>query len=128
LQKIHINKSKITDDSLALLSSLPSMESLYLQQNHFSDKGLERLRRKSRLKKLCVGFGNPEITDMGLLHLKNCTKLELLDLQSCNITDRGLEVLKGLPSLNTLWLSGTKVTRAQIKSLRQALPRLNVTQ
>ena len=39
LKKIHISNSWITDKSLVLLSSLPQIEELSLQGNHFSDEG-----------------------------------------------------------------------------------------
>ena len=40
LKNIHISQSNLTDDSLALLSSLPSVDEMSLQGNHFSDEGL----------------------------------------------------------------------------------------
>ncbi len=122
LRSIHINCSNLTDNSLALLSSLPSMETLSLQDNHFSDKGLERLGRKPHLKQLFIGLGDSQVTDAGLLHLRTCEKLYMLDLQNSKVTAEGLEVLKGLPNLTTLWLGGIGLSDAQIEALRAAMP------
>jgi hypothetical protein len=41
LRNIQINRSNLTDTSLALLSRLPSIEILSLQENDFSDEGLD---------------------------------------------------------------------------------------
>jgi hypothetical protein len=126
LRSIHINCSNLTDNSLAILSSLPSMETLSLQDNHFSDKGLERLGRKPHLKQLFIGLGDSHVTDAGLLHLRTCEKLYVLDLQSSKVTAQGLEVLKGLPNLTTLWLGAIGLSDAQIEALRAAMPNVQI--
>ena len=38
-ENIVMHHSNLTDDSLVLLSSLPRMEALHLQDNHFTDSG-----------------------------------------------------------------------------------------
>jgi hypothetical protein len=50
-----------------------------------------------------------------------------LDLQHSGVTDKGLEQLERLSSLKQLWLSGTVVTDAGMKQLREAIPNLKVT-
>jgi hypothetical protein len=127
LENIHIGKSNITDSSLVLLSGLPGMKTLSLQNNHFSDDGLARLKRKGRIKQLVIGIGDNLVTDAGLAHLKGCRNLELLDLQNSRVTGRGLEQLKGLTTLKQLWLSGTSVTDADVQCLREAIPNLKVS-
>jgi hypothetical protein len=126
LKKIHINGSKITDDSLVLLSSLASIESLSLQENRFSDKGFSRLKGEKRLKDLCAGLGDLQVTDAGLVHLKDFKYLQLLDLQNSKISAQGLEQLRGLTNLKSLWLGGTAVTQLEKQHFQQAMPNLKV--
>jgi hypothetical protein len=127
LRMVHINDSNLTDDSLVLLSSLPRIEELSLEQNHFSDEGLRRLQGRERLKRLYIGMGDSRITDAGLAHLLSFQKLELLDLQNSKVTVRGLEQLEGLANLKTLWLSGTGLVDAELQGLRDAMPNLKIT-
>jgi internalin A len=126
LKKIHINGSKITDESLVLLSSLPSIESLSLQENHFSDKGFSCLQGEKRLKDLWAGLGDLQVTDAGLVHLKDFKYLQLLDLQNSKISAQGLEQLRGLHNLKSLWLGGTPVTKLEKQHFQQAMPNLKV--
>jgi hypothetical protein len=102
LRHIHINASNLTDDGLALLSRLPNIEELSLQENHFSDAGLARLQGKERLKRLAIGMGDNQLGDAGPSHLQGFKKLVLLDLQNSQVTSRGLESIKQLPSLKSL--------------------------
>jgi hypothetical protein len=122
LKNIHISDANLPDRSLALLSSLPRMEILSLQNNHFSDNGLAALKGAERLKRPAIGRGDVRITDAGLAHLKSFQKLELLDVQYSQVTAHGLLQLKGLTSLKALWLSGTAVTEAEKTTLRQVFP------
>jgi hypothetical protein len=124
LKKIHIGGSKITDDSLILLSSLPKIESLVLQNNHFSDKGFSRLKGENTLKRLFTGLGDFQVTDAGLVHLKDFRNLEALDLQSSKVTASGLEQLKSLTKLTQLWLGHTAVTQMEKQRLQQEMPNL----
>jgi Leucine-rich repeat (LRR) protein len=127
LKAIHINGSNLTDLSLALLSSLPSMEEMSLQQNHFSDEGLARLKGKDRLTKLHIGLGGLRVTDAGLAHLKEFQKLEVLDIQQSEVSGEGLKYLKGLRNLKELWLSQTKkVSKAEADALQEAIPSLKI--
>jgi hypothetical protein len=127
LKTIHIDSSPITDKSLVLLSTLPRIEELSLQDNHFSDAGFLHLKGENTLKQLTTGRGDFQVTDAGLAGLKNFQKLELLDLQNSQVTAGGLEHLKGLSSLKTLWLSNTSITDHELKPFRQSMPNVKVT-
>ena len=105
---------------------MPGIETLSLQQNHFSDKGLLRLAGEDRLKRLYVGLGDGRITDAGLTHLEDFKKLEILDVQKSDVTVRGLERLKCLPNLKELWLSDRTGTEADKRALRQMMPGLKI--
>jgi hypothetical protein len=120
LKHISISFSNLTNDSLVLLSGLPSIEEVDLQGNHFSDEGLARLNGKDRLKTLCIGIGAVQITDAGVAHLRCFNKLEMLELQQSRVTGHGLVQLMGLPSLKKLVLRGIGTSDADVQRLMQA--------
>ena len=62
------------------------------------------------------------MSDAGLEHLKGLPRLQSLVLTGTKVSDAGLKHLKGLTQLRYLDLSGTKVTAAGVKRLQQALP------
>lgn len=98
LARLFLERTKLTDDSLASLKTFTGLEELDL----------------SRL----------EITDEGLAHLKGHKKLTALYLTGTSITDAGLQQLRGLSALETLEVSGTKVTKTGLAQLQSKLPQL----
>jgi hypothetical protein len=64
--------------------------------------------------------------DAGLEHLKGLTKLQTLVLTGTKVSGAGLEHLKGLKSLQALALSKTRVTDKGVKKLQQALPKCKI--
>jgi Leucine Rich repeat len=127
LKYISISFSNLTNDSLVLLSGLPSMEEVDLQGNHFSDEGLARLNGKDRLKKLCIGIGAAQITDAGVAHLRDFNNLEMLELQQSRVTAQGLAQLMSLPKLKKLVLRGIGTSDANVLRLLQARRTQNIT-
>jgi hypothetical protein len=125
LKEVHFNCSNLTDRSLVLLSNLPGMETLSLQQNHFTDAGLAGLRRKEKLKRLVIGLGDCRVTDVGLAHLKGCQNLEILDLQGSRVSLGGVvEAVRSLPRLTMLMLAGTGIgedAKAELLELNPGL-------
>jgi Leucine Rich Repeat (LRR) protein len=116
LKRLHISNAHLTDESLEMLSRLPSLEGMSLQGNHFSNQGLVHLRRARNLKSLWIGLGDGEITDEGVSHLAELENLEELDLQRSRITDAGLEHLGGLTKLKYLTLGNeTRITDQGIR-------------
>jgi Leucine rich repeat len=125
LKHVSISRSTLTNDSLVLLSSLPRLEKLDLQGNHFSDDGLARLNGKGRLKELWIGIEAMGITDAGLAHLTEFKKLEVLDLQESRVTASGLSQLMELPNLKKVVLKEIRAS-ARVLWLSQARHTQNV--
>jgi Leucine rich repeat len=128
LKHVDISFSNLTNDSLVLLSSLPRMEKLCLQGNHFSEDGLARLNGRDRLKELWIGgSGAVQITNAGLAHLRDFKKLEVLDLQRSRVTASGLDQLMELPNLRRLWVRGFGTSDADVRRILQARRTQNIT-
>ncbi|MCC7337893.1 MAG: hypothetical protein IT422_22625, partial [Pirellulaceae bacterium] len=58
-----------------------------------------------------------------LPRLRQLPALIELDLTGCNIDDEGLNALRGHPTLETLWLEGTRASPAA-KEMLSTLPSL----
>lgn len=106
LKVVHVSNGAIGDEALAVFARLPSIESLGLQGNNFSDAGLKHLAGMKRLKSLWIGMSKQTITDAGVQHLAGLENLERLDLQYARLTSAGISALKDLKRLNTLYLDG----------------------
>lgn len=68
-----------------------------------TDAVLERMAALPHVTHLDLS-GSAQVTDEGLRHLRRMPQLESLNLSGCRITDRGLEVLRALPALRRLEL------------------------
>jgi Leucine-rich repeat (LRR) protein len=105
----------VTDSWLAHLSSLSSLEDLWLTDTHVTDAGLAHLTGLRNLQSL--GLSDTRVTDAGLAQLAGLTSLQRLNLDETQVTDAGLAHLSGLTNLEFLSLKRTKVTDAGLAHL-----------
>ena len=89
---------------------LMNLHQLYLRSTPVSDDGLAELGKMTSLQTLILD--NTKITDDGLVHLKKLSNLYGLALSSTGVTDAGLSQLAGLTRLFDLHVQGTAVTEA----------------
>ena len=66
------------------------------------------------------------ITDEGVSHLAGLEKLEILNLFGTRVGDGCLVTIEHMPSLQTVYLWDTKVTKAGLDRLRSVRPDLNL--
>jgi hypothetical protein len=102
----------VTDKDLGHLAALPHVECLIFSQESYqeinvTDAGLDHLPRPDRLVRLAAA--NALIGDAFLKRLAGATGLETLHLSGTRITDEGLRSLPRLPKLKYLGLSYTSV-------------------
>ena len=120
----------LTDSSIAdlrpLSPRLHAISTLWIENSHLSDAGIEPLSREIRLTDLTIA--GSRMTDAGLDHLASLTSLWRLRLDRSAITDAGLARLKSLKSLETLSLTDTKLTDSSVETLAgfQSLKSLNL--
>lgn len=113
----------IGDDHLKGLNGISNVIWVNLAGTKITDEGLQQLAGMP-LKKLHLE--RTQIGDAGLAHLKSFKELEYLNLYDTKITNTGLEQLKALKGLKKLYVWKTAVTEDGMKSLRDALPDLEI--
>ncbi len=102
-------KTQITDQSLARLSELPNLNSLYLPRGT-TDAGLAHVAGLPQLRRLWAR--DSAITDEGMKHFAGRQGLNFLDLSNAAISDEGVRHLAGMKMLLQINLSDTQVTGA----------------
>jgi hypothetical protein len=126
LREVRIPRSRISDDSLILLSGLPSMENLSLEGNHFTDRGLTGLQGRESLKIVWIGHGDLQFSDAALAHLKGFNKLEVLDIEGAPVTANGIKQLRGLKKLRVLYVNLNRRTDEEWRALEEAFPKVTL--
>jgi Leucine-rich repeat (LRR) protein len=101
------------------------LERLHLDRTQITDAGLVHLRGLTKLEVLNLSR-SPSIDGSGLVHLKDLTNLKVLYLASTQITDAGIMHLKDLTNLEYLSLYDTQVTDEGVKKLQDALPNCKI--
>lgn len=122
---LRIVNPRMTDSGIAALAKLPSLERLEFEGHGLSDSALVHLRKCKRLKHLYFHDEN-QITDDGLENLRGMTTLETLNIHGSRVTDKGLEVLATLPNLKLLNVPSATVTHDAVSKLQRRLPRLKI--
>jgi hypothetical protein len=112
-----------TDESLAHLADMASLQFLDLTDCRITDAGLAHLEKLTEMQYLILS-GCEEVTNAGLVHLEGVKSLQVLDLsRNYRITDTGLARLSRLTSLQKLELSHSMgLTDSGIANLKKALP------
>lgn len=106
---------EITDQSLALLQSQPSLRMLNVTRTKISDAGYHAIRR---LKNLAVLMVSEKTSDRGLVAIQELKNLEDVNLDRARVTDAGLaQAAASWPKLARLDISGTAVTDAGLPAL-----------
>jgi len=93
----------LSNNCLAELAALDSLENLSFARCYITDDGLSHLAKLKSLRNLL--FNAPMVTDEGLLHLAKLTSLRELTLVGYGIRGSGLAYLAELPSLTSLTIA-----------------------
>jgi hypothetical protein len=106
--RVDVTGSKLGNDELRSLASLPSLQSLFTADSSIDDHATSALREFPRLCHLSLA--GSKITDDTLKHIGRLSALVWLNLENTQVTDRELNELGRLPNLNSLNLMSTGVT------------------
>jgi hypothetical protein len=97
---IRLATTRVSDQDLGTLRSLPSLRSLDLAQTRISDAGLALLQGHEGLRSLVLF--DTKVTDRGFASIATLTGLESLTVGSCEVTGQGLTQLDSLDHLRVL--------------------------
>ncbi|XP_044130427.1 uncharacterized protein LOC122923640 isoform X2 [Bufo gargarizans] len=151
LTTLHLDSTRVTEESLQAVSSLPALSTLTLSgvqslssnrvlellsglsltrlllpgRHSLSDVGLSHLSRLCGLLELDL-TDHTQITDHGVQHISQLTRLRVLSLCNTSVSDSGLRHLQGLKLLEELSLDRTKVTSRGVSQCIPHLPHLQV--
>ena len=102
LKRLHFSgKNLVTNEGLAVLAKLSSLEELSLTGSRIGDDGLVHLAKLPSLRYLMLYGEN--FSDAGMAHLKNVPSLKILNLAHLKqITDEGVEYLSGLENIENV--------------------------
>lgn len=125
IMRLHLDQSKVTDEDLRMLRSMPFLKSLHLSETQITDAGLSNLPYVGELQELNLSKVS-KLSDQGLTVLSDLEKLEALDLEGTPVSDGILETLKTLPSLKSVNLARTNITPEGFEKIRSALAGVEV--
>lgn len=111
-----VGSDGISDQGVAFLTSLESLETLNLASNRITSQSASTLSRLRNLKYLVLA--NTQIDDEGFRRLADLKKLTVLELAGAPITDVGGEIR--FPELGYLNLGDTKLTDAGLRHVSQS--------
>ena len=97
---LDLGRTDVGDDALEVVSELPHLTRLYLQQT--------------------------QVTDDGLANLEGLEYLEYLNLYGTSVGDGALEHLYDLPALSSVYLWQTEVSDSAVAALQEAVPDLYI--
>jgi len=124
LSSVELGAGAENDDLAELaamgLGSLPDLCELRLRRSRVTDDGLVALASLPNLKRISLGRAT---TDAGMSHLDGFASLEFLDLTSTRVTGAGLRSACHLPALASLRLQRTRITSDDLAQLK-AFPQL----
>lgn len=120
LRTLVLRGHPIGDRGAALISQLDGLVELNLHDCQLTDTAMHSMANLSRLEFLDVGYSHGKISDTGAAALASLTNLRRLNIFASSITDRTLgNVLARLPSLRTVEITSTKVTRVGIATFKR---------
>ncbi|CAI5462124.1 unnamed protein product [Closterium sp. Yama58-4] len=103
LEKLSFHNTDVSDNALEGIGSLTRLKELYLNRTKVTDAGLLLLTALPSLELLGI-FGCKGVSNAGMVHVGRLTGLTRLDLGSTAVTDDGLQQLTALTKLTTLQL------------------------
>ena len=122
LERLDLSFTYVTDAGIQKLQQLPNLHELNLDTAEaLTDAAASYLRGAKQLQKLVLR--GVDITDVGMPYLAALTNLKSLDLSYTMIGDVGLESLPALGRLEVLDLGGTRITGINLNFLK-LLPKL----
>ena len=113
--KRHDN-SNVTLAPLEILTDLPNLTGLFLQERQANDANLKHVAGLKHLRKLYI-WDACEVSDEGISHLLGMRNLNYVHISESLITDKSLEIFATLPKLEGLSLQFNSFTDSGVQKL-----------
>ncbi len=120
LRSLELGDTKVTAAGIVSLSSLPTLEELTLGGTSLDDAGLKRIVSKAKSLR-GLDLEDTNVGDAGVACLKDLPCLEVLILDFTDVTDASIPYLVQLGSLDTLHISGARITKGGCDELKKKL-------
>ena len=108
INAVGLQQGKLTAELVQKLKGLSALNGLSLTTNNASDNDLALLRELPTIELLWLS--GTHVTPTGVSHLQQLAKLTQLYVSGPEVTDSSLELLSGIPQLESLGFSGTDIT------------------
>ena len=110
IDQINLNRSKITNAELKMLTTFQNLKDLSLEQTQISDEGLHYLSKLSKLEWL--NLFKSQVSDGGMAQLIKLESLQYLPIGKTKVTDTGLIHIKKIKSLNNPNIEGVIIGKS----------------
>ncbi|MDZ4834139.1 MAG: protein kinase [Candidatus Melainabacteria bacterium] len=102
------NKTALTDKGLKIVSNIPTLQELYLDETKITDAGLVYLMNVGNKNLNLITLGGDNITDEGVETISKFGKMAWIELENCKkITGANIELLHNNSDLFHLGLEGS---------------------
>ncbi|MBN2313863.1 MAG: hypothetical protein JXM79_08025, partial [Sedimentisphaerales bacterium] len=112
------------DKGMNHIGHLRNLEWLFLEDTKITDNGIKKIESLPKLTTLHVS--RTSLTDQALDSIIKMKTLQRLKLNETKITDRGLRKLHGLKQLTYLEIHNTNISQEAINDLKKSIPKLHM--
>ena len=113
---VNIEDTRNAAEALRWAARLPELVGVRVHNApNFDDNALAAVRGCTELT--MIGLSKTGVTDAGLRHLRHCRQLGSVAIDDCPVTDEGIRFLCGLPSIESVFCSGSGLTEVTLSDL-----------
>jgi len=125
IKSLFVGATAVTDAGMMHVVKLGNLEALGIARTQVTDEGLKSLHKLPKLSNLQVyGTG---ITDQGLKHLALCKNLYNVSMYGCTkITIKGLSHLANLQKFRSITVDSTSINKKEAEGFMRKYPKITV--
>ena len=124
IKSLFVGATAVTDAGMMHVVKLGDLESLGIASTQVTDEGLKSLHKLPKLREI-IAYGSAGITDQGLKHLALCKNLFSVSMYGCpKITIKGLSHLANLSKLRSIEV--TSINKKEAEGFMDKHPKIKV--
>ena len=124
IKSLFVGATAVTDAGMMHVVKLEGLESLGIARTQVTDEGLKSLHKLPKLREI-IAYGSVGITDQGLKHLALCKNLSNVSMYGCpKITIKGLSHLANLSKLRSIEV--TSINKKEAEGFMDKHPKITV--